>query len=618
MLSFSRLRSGMSSLMVKATLIAIPSSLIIFSITAYLSSQFAAREYKKHYREKANLIWTHIIDDIEQAMVSEAHGFILKTIELYRRYDEVKEVRVFNQKGQEVFSQKPGPPDLRVEETLRTGALIQSQKEIGQRECDSYIIPLKNKPECHQCHDKNEKVRGALLLTVSKEKMNTGLSQLKRKYYILLVFIFTAISAIAIFSANRLVLRPLRRLQKGTEAIEKGDLRYQIPVETRDEFGSLTANFNSMAGKLRSLFEELDQKNKQLTEQFVICSLSQKEWQETFDCITDQISVVDTQFNIVKANRAFREYLSLPLDGPIDKKCYEIVSTCSRLNCPHKESMMTQKPVMEERRDVRTGNIFQVSVFPHFSADGNYTGSIFIGKDVTAAKEKDMRFIMYERLAALGQMASGIAHEINNPLATISACTEGLLRRIEEENIGSLLFVSYLKMIEEEVNRCKKITTSMLSFVRKPSDEQQELQLHETLEKAVEMLEFQGRLRKIELIRNYQKEIPMIRVNEGGLIQVFQSIIGNALDAMDGKGTLTLGTGKHESEAYAIISDTGPGIPPKHINRIFDPFFTTKEDRGGTGLGLSIAEKIIKENRGKIDIISEVGKGTTVKITLPL
>ncbi|OGP73081.1 MAG: hypothetical protein A2V86_11040 [Deltaproteobacteria bacterium RBG_16_49_23] len=618
MLSFSRLRAGISSVMVKALLIAVPSGLIVFGITAYLSNQFAAREYKKHYQEKANLIWIHIIDDIEQAMIAGAHAFILNTLNLYKGYEEIKEVRVFNEKGREVFSQTPGPPDPRVEETLRTGALTQFHKKIGHREVDSYIIPIRNKPECHQCHDKTEKVRGALLLSVSKEKMKEGMAQLKRRYYFLLAFVFMAVSLIAVFSANRLVLRPLRRLQKGTEAIAKGDFQHQIPAETRDEFGSLTAHFNSMTRKLRNLFEELDQKNRQLTDQFALSSISQKEWQETFDCITDQISVVDTQFNIVKANRAFRKYHSLPSYGPVDKKCYEIIRTCSRSDCPHEKSMMGKRPVMEERKDAKTGNIFQISVFPYYSPDGDYLGSIFIGKDVTAAKENEMRLIMNERLAALGQMASGIAHEINNPLATISACTEGLLARIEKENIGSLLFESYLRMIEEEVDRCKKITTSMLSFVKRPSDENQDIHVNETLEKAIEMLDFQGRLKGVEVLRNYQRGLPLIRLNEGGLIQVFHSIIGNALDAMNGFGALTLETGNHEGEVYVIIGDTGPGIPPEHANRIFDPFFTTKGDKGGTGLGLSVADKIIKENRGKIDFISEEGKGARFKITLPV
>ena len=125
------------------------------------------------------------------------------------------------------------------------------------------------------------------------------------------------------------------------------------------------------------------------------------------------------------------------------------------------------RPTTREIHHPGTGKVFEVSLFPYYSPEGNFAGSVVILKDITEKKEAEMGLIMNERLAALGQMASGIAHEINTPLATIAACNEGLLNRVEKENIGSLLFRSYLKIIEEEIERCKKITTGMLSFVRR-------------------------------------------------------------------------------------------------------------------------------------------------------
>jgi signal transduction histidine kinase len=245
-------------------------------------------------------------------------------------------------------------------------------------------------------------------------------------------------------------------------------------------------------------------------------------------------------------------------------------------------------------------------------------GSIHVARDITDEKEKEMRLIMSERLASLGQMASGIAHEINNPLASIAGCAEGLLNRVKTERFDPVLFENYLEIIEEEISRCKGITTSMLSFVRKETYEKKEININETIDKTIEIIGFQGRLKDVEVIRNYKEELPAILGSEGELRQVFTSIIMNALDAMQDKGTLTLETGIERNTEFIKISDTGYGIPAAYINKIFNPFFTTKSEKGGTGLGLSIARKIIANHSGDINVISDEGKGTTFKVTLPI
>jgi signal transduction histidine kinase len=162
-------------------------------------------------------------------------------------------------------------------------------------------------------------------------------------------------------------------------------------------------------------------------------------------------------------------------------------------------------------------------------------------QDITESKEKEMRLIMSERLAALGQMASGIAHEINNPLATIAACAEGLLNRMRKGQSDPDLSENYLNIINEEVIRCKGITTSMLSFVRKTDYEKKDVDIHDILDKTLELIGFQGRLKEVEVIKHYGG-ILMARGNEGELKQVFLAIMVNAVDAMEDRGSLTIGT----------------------------------------------------------------------------
>ncbi len=515
------------SIKIKFTMIAMLICLVSFGVAAFFSTRWLGTEIQNDYKEKAMLISLHIIDDLESVMLRNAHEEIFKTLDIYRGSKEVEEVRIFNTKGKEIFFQEQGPPEANVEKVLRTGDPVIFPKVMNKKDVTSFIIPIKNKPECYTCHGKTETLRGALLLSLNQTEMKWYIGQEEQRFFVLFGLIAIGTIFATVIAVNRLFLRPLRSIQNGAEAIEKGDFKYQIPVKSNDEVGALAENFNTMAQTLQRYFKELEEKNQQ-------------------------------------------------------------------------------------------------------------------------KKENEMRLIMSERLAALGEMASGIAHEINNPLATIAACAEALLNRMEKEKIGSILFENYLRIIQDEINRCKNITNSMLSFVKKKDDGKQDVEINEVLDKTLEMINFQGRLKDVDVLRHYQKEVPVIHNNEGDLRQVFVSIIANAVDAMEGKGTLTIETGiippipvgngfkpfptkgglPHGVEnpgsqgkggfVFIKISDTGPGLPPHLINRIFDPFFTTKSEKGGTGLGLSIADKIIKENDGKIEVMSEEGKGTTFTITLPI
>lgn len=250
--------------------------------------------------------------------------------------------------------------------------------------------------------------------------------------------------------------------------------------------------------------------------------------------------------------------------------------------------------------------------------EGDFTGSVAIVKDITEKREDEMRRLMRERLSAIGEVVSSVAHEINNPLATVAVSAEGLLKRVREGRFNPSLFESYLGIIREEIDRSRKITGGMLSFVRKNDSKKEDIDIHEVLNKTLEMLSFQGQLSNIEVLKDYQKEIGMIRGNEGELRQVFLSIINNAIEAMDMKGKIKLETENRENEVSVKISDTGPGVPVSRLERIFAPFFTTRSEKGGTGLGLFIAKKIIEENGGRIDVSSDEGKGAVFTITLPI
>lgn len=345
---------------------------------------------------------------------------------------------------------------------------------------------------------------------------------------------------------------------------------------------------------------------------------AQKEWVSTFDSITDMIALIDRDFTITRVNKAFAHYYGMTPQEVLGKQCHELVHDLGEPIglCPHRETLNSHQTASAEIVDHKRQRIFKTTTFPYYSLHGEVIGSIHVSRDITEERDRELRLILNERLASLGQMASGIAHEINNPLAAIGGCAEGLLNRTRQGRIDPALFENYLSIIQEEVMRCKGITGGMLSIVRPAAYEKRVLDLNDLLSKTVELVNFQGRLKNVAVIEHYEDALPTIKGSEGELKQAFLSIITNALDAMNDSGILTIDTAVKDGQVMVSIRDTGTGISAQHLGRVFDPFFTLKADKGGTGLGLSIANKIIANHKGKISVYSEEGKGATFVITL--
>jgi len=394
--------------------------------------------------------------------------------------------------------------------------------------------------------------------------------------------------------------------------------------EEEEEF--LKAIANVLAGIIHR--KKLEKEREKLVEDLQVTlnmvSSSRKMWQDTFDNITDLVFIHDRDCRIIRANRAFSDYCGFRPQEVLNRIWYEIFTGAEAAvtACSYNSVLETGTPVSTELRLTGSNRVYNLSASPYYADSREIIGAVCIARDITEEKEREMSLIMSERLASLGQMASGIAHEINNPLASISGCAEGLMDSVSRQQYDPVLFDRYLRIITEEIARCKKITTSMLSFVRRAAPEKKPLNMNESLSRALELIGLQGRLEKVVVIRRFQEDLPPVLGNDGELRQVFLSILTNALDAMQDKGTIGVATGiATQGEGWAVfveISDSGPGIPGENLYRIFDPFFTTKSDKGGTGLGLSIARKIILNHSGEISVGAEEGKGSTFRITLPV
>lgn len=247
-----------------------------------------------------------------------------------------------------------------------------------------------------------------------------------------------------------------------------------------------------------------------------------------------------------------------------------------------------------------------------------------------AAREKQLlneQIVEAGRLASVGELAAGIAHEINNPVAIMVEEAGWIGDLLEEEefkegkNLGE--FRRALKQIRNQGNRCKSITHKLLSFARKTDSRVQDVQVNDVIEEIVSLSAQRAKYSNVTINTNLRKDLPLIRVSQAELQQVILNLINNALDAMDKKGgTVSIITkldrGYYDHSRIVIeVADDGPGIPAANLSRIFDPFFTTKPVGKGTGLGLSICYGIINKMGGELEVNSVIDEGATFRITIP-
>lgn len=228
-------------------------------------------------------------------------------------------------------------------------------------------------------------------------------------------------------------------------------------------------------------------------------------------------------------------------------------------------------------------------------------------------KLTEEQLIQSEKLAGIGMLASGIAHEVNNPLTGIVGYAEILMYEENPKNMKK-----YAEKIMREAMRTANIVRWLSNYSRQAKDNNiTDLHLSRVIDESLEALKHTRKSYDIEIVKNFQK-IPLIKGNRSELQQIFINLMNNAVDAMPNGGKLNLSTVMKDRWVEAKISDNGKGIPKDKINRIFEPFFTTKEVGEGTGLGLYVTSMIVKKHHGMIDVSSEVGKGTTFILRFPI
>ncbi len=357
--------------------------------------------------------------------------------------------------------------------------------------------------------------------------------------------------------------------------------------------------------------DKLKQEVQRQTEELFV---SKNDLETIFDGVTYFMVVVDRQFNILNANKAFCSYTKTDKNIITEMNCSNFPAIL--FNEPTK-ALITETFSLEAENSGEIslqGNVFEVGTFPLKDKDKKTVKVLLAIKDITDLKINEKRLLQSDKMAAVGQLAAGVAHEIRNPLGLIRSYAYVLKKRLDSEDKKSLKAIN---IIEEAVDRASGIINNLLNFSRMSGDVKEEVNIKEFIQGILNLEDKAFAKNNIEPVLICPEET-ICRVNQESLKHILINLISNSIDAMEQGGTLKIECQQEDDKLLLNISDTGAGIEEKDMDKIFHPFFTTKPLGKGTGLGLYIIYNEVQKFGGEIKVESKRDHGTTFKIILPI
>ena len=425
-----------------------------------------------------------------------------------------------------------------------------------------------------------------------------------------LVAIISLFALVGLFHIlfNRTVVSELKGLLATFRGIigGTGPTPEKETISSGDEFSQIKGAFESVAKDLQLTHDEL--------------TSSESKYRLLFESSQDAILIFDDKTRIIDINIA-----GIRMFGINDRAEALSIETYYQLfwdtrdaesfnDTIRKKGFMLGTEISMVDRGGRKLTIM-ISATQRLDEQGGFSGIDCIFRNVTEKRRVEKYLAQTEKLASIGELASGVAHEINNPLGVIK-CYAKLIAK--DQNMDSTA-AEDIRIIQKHADQCQNVVASLLSFARVSAPQKIDADLHACIDEILHVLEHQMQKEAIELKKEYLKPLPAVTADAQMMKQVFMNLFMNARQAMPEGGTLSVRTGTRRSARQIAISieDTGNGISDKFINRIFDPFFTTKGPGKGTGLGLSVSYGIIKQHGGEIEVESTPGRGTTFTVILP-
>lgn len=340
-------------------------------------------------------------------------------------------------------------------------------------------------------------------------------------------------------------------------------------------------------------------------------ALAEKELVNIFESIPDMVFFIGSDYRIRKINKAVSKRLGKQPQEIIGEKCYKVLHGMSRPweECPHHMTVESNEEYVREVEDTYLGGTFISSSSPIFDIKGELIGTVHVLRDISELKRLQERLVMTERMAALGEVAAKVAHEIRNPLISVG----GFARRLEKKLNGNPK--EYADIIAKEVGRLEGILNEILGFVKEIRIVKELVTSESLVDDVMSLVQSDIEERGIVVVRESDGPIELY-VDPSRIKDALLNILTNAIHAVESNGTISIRTYREDTAAVIEVTDTGKGIDDETMPFIFDPFFTTKKI--GTGLGLSITHRIVEEHKGRIEVTSSPGTGTAFKLFLPV
>ena len=350
---------------------------------------------------------------------------------------------------------------------------------------------------------------------------------------------------------------------------------------------------------------------------------AKRDWEAAFDAIVDPVIILEADGSLRRANLSLASALDRPVATLPGKQYVELLGEAVEgSEDPIGRSLADGAPRTQEARYSRLPGTRQVTACP--VPNGHHKAALLaVLKDVTDFAAQRERMLQGARLADIGQLAGGIAHEISTPLASIALRAESLARAAQDPRLQEIdsfkNFARYLQTIQDETFRCKRIITALVEFARSRAPVVRDADLNALCGKAADLMRHETRVKQVGFTLRLDPGLPPVPADESRLSQALLALLLNALDATSAGGQIVIET-RREGEAAVSLSviDDGVGIPPGNLDRIFNPFFTTKPTGKGAGLGLAICHGVVASHGGEIRVESERGRGSRFSMVLPL